>query len=70
MSDNIGKASLVQLRKLCVIFVCQIIFLLIIEISYEKMYVSYNTVIYHFVQNDQYLYLIYNKNQRLCTYFL
>lgn len=30
----------------------------------------YNIMIYHFDQNDEYLYLIYNSNERLCTYFL
>lgn len=32
--------------------------------------VSCNTMTNHFVQNDQYLYLIYNENERLCIYFL
>lgn len=65
MSDNIGKASLVQLRKLCVIFVCQIIFLLTkrcgmktslkksVFINLLEQSVSYNTAICLFVQNDQ-----------------
>lgn len=32
--------------------------------------VSYNTMTKHFVQNDQYLYLICNENERPCVYFL